>query len=174
MKLKNGLELTIVPAKKEDAQKLLEYLNVVGGESHNLTFGAGGLKIRAEDEAKFIESMENSNMSKMFVAKIDGEIVGVSNIDSSPKVRLKHNAEIGVSVKKAYWHLGIASLMMKNLIGFAKANGTTKIIHLGVISDNERAIALYERFGFEKIGLYKNFLKVEDVYYDQILMNKYL
>ncbi|MFI3325555.1 MAG: GNAT family protein [Clostridia bacterium] len=174
MKLKNGLELQITPAQKEDSPKLLEYLNIVGGESHNLSFGKDGIKISVEDEAKFIESMENSNISKMFVAKIDGEIVGVSNINSSPKARLKHNGEIGVSVKKAYWSLGIAGFMMENLINFAKANNTTEVIHLSVISDNEKAIALYEKFGFGKIGLYKKYTKINDIYYDAILMNKYL
>ena len=40
MKLKNGKFIEIRKAKKEDAAELLDYLNLVGGESDNLTFGA--------------------------------------------------------------------------------------------------------------------------------------
>jgi len=38
----------------------------------------------------------------------------------------------------------------------------------------EIAIKLYEKLGFEKIGLYKNFFKIDGNYYDEILMNLYL
>ncbi|HAY19865.1 MAG TPA: GNAT family N-acetyltransferase, partial [Clostridiales bacterium] len=41
---------------------------------------------------------------------------------------------------------------MQELIDFAKNSGGAKIISLEVRSDNRRAVALYEKFGFETIG----------------------
>ena len=49
-----------------------------------------------------------------------------------------------------------------------------QVIHLGVKADNENAIKLYKKLGFEKIGVYKNFFKINGIYYDEILMNLYL
>ena len=37
--LNNGKKLYIRQAKPEDAKKMIDYLNLVGGESNNLTFG---------------------------------------------------------------------------------------------------------------------------------------
>lgn len=46
---------------------------------------------------------------------------------------------------------------------------------LGVASDNERAIRLYEKKGFRKTGETPKALKLEDGnYYDEILMTKFL
>ena len=63
---------------------------------------------------------------------------------------------------------------MKELIEFAKMNGRTEIIHLGVKADNVNAIKLYKNMGFEEIGVYKKFFKINGLYYDEILMNLYL
>ena len=49
-----------------------------------------------------------------------------------------------------------------------------EIIELEVITTNENAIKLYEKFGFETIGIYENYFKIDDEYYDAQLMNLYL
>lgn len=46
-------------------------------------------------------------------------------------------------------------------------------IELGVFSDNEKAIALYKKFGFEVWGNVKNAFKLKDgTYQDEIIMGK--
>ena len=55
-----------------------------------------------------------------------------------------------------------------------KANGVTEIIHLGVRADNVRAIRLYQDLGFEEVGRFPGFFKIDGQYYDEILMNLYL
>ncbi len=174
MELKNGLNLTIAKAIKEDAQMLIEYLNLVGGESDNLLFGANEFQMSVEDEIAFIERLSTSITSALFVSKIGDEIVSVGSIMSAPRKRIAHQADIAISVKKKYWNLGIGTAMMNELIGFAKGNNITEIIHLGVNSDNVNAINLYKKLGFVEIGRYENFFKFNDSYGDEILMNLYL
>lgn len=54
---------------------------------------------------------------------------------------------------------------MQELIDFAKNSAGAEIISLKVKSDNMRAVALYEKFGFETIGRFSGFMKIngEDV-----------
>ena len=56
---------------------------------------------------------------------------------------------------------------------FSKAAGA-EIISLEVRSDNTRAIKLYEKFGFEKISVFKEFFKIKGELVDFDLMNLYL
>ena len=49
--------------------------------------------------------------------------------------------------------------LMEALLAFARKNGIEQL-ELEVRSDNGRAIRLYERFGFTKIGTIPAFLKV--------------
>jgi len=174
VKLKNGLELSISKAVKEDAKAMIEYLNIVGGESDNLLFGKNGFHMSAEEEERYIEHIDESKVSALFVGKIHGEIVCAGSIQAPSRERISHQADIAVSVKKAYWNIGIGTALMKTLIAFAKRSGITEIIHLGVRADNFSAIKLYENIGFRKIGLYENFFKINGSYHDEILMNLYL
>jgi len=174
MLLKNGSELTIRKAVREDAKHLLDYLNTVGGESDNLLFGAEGLGLTVEQEERYIEGMEASPASAMLVGLIEDKIVSVGSVSAHTRERNCHTCEIGISVLKAFWSVGIGTCLMNEMIGFAKQTNKLKIIHLGVRSDNTRAIALYKKLGFQEIGLYPKFFKIDDEFYDEVLMNLYL
>lgn len=174
MKLKNGLDLQVEKALISDAGAILEYLNKVGGESDNLLFGENEFKMTVADEEQFIKNMENSKTSALFVGKIDEKVICLGSIMSPPRARIAHQAEIAISVKKEFWGLGIGSELMETMISFAKENKQTEIIHLGVKADNEVAQNLYKKLGFIEIGRFKNFFKIQDKYFDEILMNLYL
>lgn len=174
MILKNGLELLLSKADKSDAEKILTYLNLVGGESDNLLFGKNGFHLNTDQEEKFIENINTSKTSALFVGKIDGEIVCVGSIQTPNRERISHQSEIALSVKKACWNTGVGTALMKTLIDFAKETKTIEIIHLGVKSDNVNAIRLYKKMGFEEIGLFKKFFKINGTYGDEVLMNLYL
>ena len=168
------MEFTIEKAKVSDAAAVLEYLKQIGGETDNLSFGAEGLPCSVEDEEKYIESLQDSASSTMFFAKCDGRIIGDASFSSSPRERIKHRGEIGISVDKEYWGNGIGSKLMEKIIDFAKNTAGCEIIHLQVRSDNERAIRLYKKYGFEKIGQFKGYVKIDGEYIDCDLMNLYI
>lgn len=168
------MNFTIEKAKASDAKAILKYLKQIGGETDNLTFGAEGLPYRVEDEEKYIESLQNSTSSVMFLAKCDGRIIGDASFSSSERERIKHRGEIGISVIKDYWGKGVGSKLMESVIDFAKNTAKCEIIHLQVRSDNERGINLYKKYGFEKMGQFKGYLKVDGEFIDCDFMNLYI
>ncbi len=174
MLLKNGMELLIAKATKADAEAIIKYLNLVGGESDNLLFGQNGFHMDVESEEKFIENINSSEKSALFVGKINGKTVCVGSIQSPNRERISHQCDIAVSVKRDFWNIGIGTELMKTLINFAKNTKQIEIIHLGVRADNINAIKLYKKMGFSEIGLYKKFFKINGEYADEILMNLYL
>ena len=161
--------LIIEKAKPSDAKELLEYLKKVGSESDNLTFGAEGMPFTVEQEASFIEGVNSSEYSTLIVARYDGEIIGIANLDVSNRERLKHKGELGISVLKDYWGNGIGRLLMQEIIKFAIFRGI-EVIQLNVRSDNERAIKLYEKFGFEKCGVIPGNMKINGKFIDCDMM----
>ena len=78
------------------------------------------------------------------------------------------------SVRKDMWGKGVGSMLMEQIIDFAKNVAKVDIIALQVRSDNERAIHLYEKFGFEKFGTFKGYLKIRGEHIDFDFMNLYL
>lgn len=152
--------IRIEKAVPSDAAMLLEYLKQVGGETDNLTFGPEGMPFSVEAEAEFISSMENSIDNIMLLAKCDDKIVGCASLNRLPR-RMKHRGDFAVSVAKEYWNKGTGSQLIDKIISFARENNF-EIIDLQVRSDNKRAIHLYEKYGFKKIGEHPAFFKMDD------------
>lgn len=70
--------------------------------------------------------------------------------------------------------MGIGTTVMKVLIDFAKNHETIKTISLGVKASNKKAQHLYEKLGFEKVGVHRNFFNIDGNYDDEILMDLYI
>jgi len=170
MKLKNGKDLLIRKAEKEDAAELIAYLNKVGGESDNLLFGENEFGMTVEQEESFIESINNSPTSVLLAGEVDGKIICVGSIAAPRRERRAHQADLAMSVSKAFWGQGVGTHLMQSLIDFVKNTEKLEIIHLTVKADNARAIALYTKMGFKEIGVFPKDTKIDGKYYDAILM----
>lgn len=174
IKFKNGMDLLIRNAEESDAEQMITYLNIIGGESDNLLFGRNGFRLNLEQEREYLKNVKEDPNSLMLLAFLDGKIVSVAHISGSPRARIAHNAEVSISVKKEYWHMGIGRAQMEELIAFAKSKGTIRNVTLGVRAENVHAIELYEKCGFTKVGMHKNFFNVDGKFYDEILMDLFL
>lgn len=163
--LKAGMKYTIRNVISEDASNLIDYLALISGESDNLTFGPGQLTITIDDEMKFIENAIKSSNQYFILAEKDGLVIGNLNFTGGTKPRLAHSGEFGVSVLKEYWGNGIAYELISLLIKWAKENRITKI-NLTVREDNEKAINLYKKLGFEIEGLIRRRFYINGKYYD--------
>lgn len=161
-------EIMIRKAVIEDAEMILEYMKKIGGESDNLTYGSEGLPLSIEQEQAFLAEMQKDHHSVFLCAWKDNELVGTGNLSSMPR-RMGHRAECAVSVLKKEWGKGIGSLIMNQLIAYAKENAI-ELINLEVRRDNLSAIHLYEKVGFKHIGTFPAFFKINDQYIDFELM----
>lgn len=157
-----------------DAEKLLEYCRQIGGESDNLTFGPEGVPFTLPQEETFLESILYSANQLYLVAVQDGEIVGTGNFTAFDRPRLSHRGEISLSVRKPFWGQHIGTRLLEELLGFAKDTAKVEILSLEVRSDNARAIALYKKFGFEAIGTFRGFLKIDGQHVDCDMMQLHL
>lgn len=157
----------------KDAEKILEYTKIVGNESNNLLFGSEGIGLNVVQEVKVLESIINHPKQIMIVAIANDEIVGLANLSGQTRERIAHQARLAISVRKDYWGKGISSQLMSSLINFAKEI-QIEVITLEVFSNNIRRIILYEKFGFEHIGEFKKFAKINGEFVDAKLMNLYL
>lgn len=174
IKLKNYETAILKTATKEYAKSMIEYLNIIGGESDFITFGKNEFILSVEDEEKYIEQTNTMENCKMVLIIVNDEIVGIASINSPQKERMKHNGVLGISFRKKYWGMGLGNEVMRYLIEWAKFNGITKKISLLVREDNERAIKLYEKFGFEREGILKKDIYVNGNYYNTIAMGLYI
>lgn len=106
----------------------------------------------------------------IYLAMEDGRIIGSLTFRTRDnRKRLSHVGEIGIVVAKSHWGQGIGRLLMEAVITYAKKEGFHKI-NLKVIEGNEKAVKLYEGYGFKKEGLLIDEVFIEDSYYNYIMM----
>ena len=169
IELKNGETLVIREAQKKDAAGILEYVNKMAGETDYLTFGQDEFNMSLEDEEKFLENCMESNNQFFIVAEVAGTIIGNLGFKGGDKPKVLHTGEVGVTVLKKYWGSGIGSVLFETLIEWAKSSGIKKL-NLRVRPDNERAVRLYERFGFVREGLITREYFIDGEFYNSIFM----
>ena len=74
--------------------------------------------------------------------------------------RMRHRGDVAVAVARDWWNCGVGSQFMSALIDFARSHQIT-VLDLQVRSDNHAAIHLYEKFGFQQIGVHPAFFRID-------------
>ena len=90
--------------------------------------------------------------SHFIVAKNEDEIIGFAGF----KVLLEDADLMNIVVKKSYRNQGIGSLLLKNLMDLFFSFSLVSL-YLEVNENNLPAIHLYQKFGFKKIDVRKNY-----------------
>ncbi|OLS03357.1 GNAT family N-acetyltransferase [Tissierella creatinophila] len=166
----NGEKVIIRKANKSDAKELVEYVNIIGGQSDFLTFGVGEFNISIEEEEKIIENSLKKDNKLFIIAEYKGEIIGNLNFSGGLRQRTAHTGEFGVSVLKEYWGNKIGEELVNYLINWSEETGIIRKINLRVRTDNERGICLYKKLGFVEEGMLKREFLIDDKFYDSLMM----
>ena len=90
---------------------------------------------------------------------------------ANDKEKTKHVGEVGITVSKDFWGFGIGTVLMEEIEIWAKESGVIRRLELTVHAENERAIALYEKMGYQEEGLMKRVMFINDEFVDGIMMS---
>jgi ribosomal protein S18 acetylase RimI-like enzyme len=86
------------------------------------------------------------------VVSNQNNIVGFAFLKIKRRLPSGHfSAELGIVVDEVHRRKGLGSKLMENLLKLAQQENVREVF-LTVLSDNVRAIQLYEKHGFKKVG----------------------
>ena len=150
--LTGGVELLVRNAVASDARALRETMRRTHSETDYLLSYPDEQGTDEEREARLLGETERSCNEVELVAIIDGRIVGSAGVSAvRSRRKVAHRARFGISILKEYWGMGIGRVLMEVSIDCARQAGYTQL-ELEVVADNERAVSLYRRAGFEEYG----------------------
>lgn len=175
VKLKDNRTCLIRNGNEKDALVMLNmYIDVHNETDYLLAYG-DECTLTEETEARFLKMMSENNRDVQLLAFVDGEPAGCAGLTSlGNKIKIRHRAELGISILKKYWKLGIGSQLMKAIIECAVKAGYEQV-ELEVVSNNITAIGIYKKFGFKEFGRNpKGFKKKTGEYQELIAMRKEL
>lgn len=152
VKLKNGTDCVIRSCTKQDAEAVLNSFLLTHAQTDHLLTYPDENTFTVDEERQFLSDAENSNVRMELCAVVGGRIVGTAGFEPvGMREKIRHRADIGISVEKEYWGLGIGKALMTACIDGCRSAGFSQI-ELQVVADNHRAVHMYESLGFREYG----------------------
>ena len=165
----SGLSVTLRSPRWEDVDDLLELrIQLIEEEAMIGADTAINRDQMIDRHAQLIRGVETGKMVAV-IAEVDGKAVGQSNA-SKRGGRLRHNAGLGVFLKREYRNQGVGSELMRELETQSKKHDV-KILYLEVYSISP-AVELYKRLGYTEYGRLPQAIQYRSEYLDCTLMYK--
>lgn len=173
--LKNGVIITLKSVSETEAPLVLNFLKSVISDTPTLSHTPAEINaLDAKTERAILLEYEKSKVRIMVGAYLDGKIIANCTVSEiSNKAKYRHRGEIGISVIREYWNLGIGSALMQTAFDFATRVGYEQL-ELEIAESNMNGIVLYDKFGFKTVGFAPRAQKFNGQYIDFLRYVKYL
>ncbi|WP_336511062.1 GNAT family N-acetyltransferase [Bhargavaea massiliensis] len=158
-----------VPA---DANGLLEAMRSAE-DSGMMLFGPGERRLTPEQVERMIVNFRENPASALFVAEDTGGIAGYLIARGDETGRTRHRAYVVIGVHQRARGKGTGTVLLRQLDGWARERGLRRL-ELTVMTENEAAVALYRKMGFQVEGVKRDSLVIDGRYVDEYYMAKIL
>ena len=91
------------------------------------------------------------------VALHQGQVIGSIGLEQFSRIRRSHAGSFGMGVLPAWQGKGVGSKLLATALDIADNWMNLQRVELAVYADNEAAIGLYRKFGFETEGLFRDY-----------------
>ncbi|MDH4176082.1 MAG: GNAT family N-acetyltransferase [Thermoleophilia bacterium] len=143
--------MRIRPAEPGDAGQLVSLAEQVGREPGDFLLTTDAWRTVGE-ERRYLRAVRHHPDAAVFVAEVDGVVVGRLSLARDTHGASHHVADLGLMVAASYRRRGIGWALLERAVEWALAAGVRKL-ELHVFPWNEPALRLYEAFGFAREGL---------------------
>lgn len=165
--------ITYRKLRPEEAQKFWEMMNQLDQETKYMLYEPGERAEKACNIARLESTIREADTGRNFLlSAVNGEkIVGYISAQRESLNRVAHTAYVVVGILKEYTNHGIGTEFFKRLNQWAKETGVQRL-ELTVVCENENAVHLYEKSGFQIEGTKRNSVLVDGMFLDEYYMAK--
>lgn len=167
------VDITLREAIPDDAADLLQVSQKIAEETDFLIMDEVGLGLNEEMLSLQLADLYESENNLLLLAFADDKIVGMASVKAAPEFTVSHIGEIGISILKEFWGIGLGTALLDEVIYWSENASPLRRLELTVQERNERAIHLYQKFGFETEGTMKRGARdAQGEFLDVLLMSK--
>ena len=168
--------ISIHPLTEERLQDFFEYLTrhvAENGQEGALLFlplSKAQSALSAEMKAKFASGLQQAfgeaGWRQVWVATDqDLRIVGHIDLRTHREQNAGHRVLLGMGVDRNFRHQHIGRKLMETVIAFGRNHPQISWIDLEVLDNNTPAKSLYQKMGFEQVGVTRDMFRIDHVSY---------
>ncbi|MCI0546763.1 MAG: arsinothricin resistance N-acetyltransferase ArsN1 [Candidatus Rokubacteria bacterium] len=110
----------------------------------------------------------------VIVAEAGGQVVGWASLNRfNPRPAYDHVADLSVYIERSWRGRGVGRRLLARIIEIARALSYHKVV-LAAFPTNTAGMALYERMGFTRVGIYREQGRLDGAWVDVIVMEQIL
>ncbi len=159
--------LSVRPAQGRDAEAICLIYNQ-GIEDRVATLEA---ELRTPDE-RLEWLTARGPRHPVLVATTDGHVVGWGSLNRfNPRPAYDHVADLSVYVERGWRGRGVGRRLLEALVETARQLGYHKMV-LAAFPTNAAGMALYERLGFTRVGIYREQGLLDGRWVDVVIMER--
>ena len=145
--LKNGQEAVLRSPKMGEGGIYLDFLKNICQESEFVLMYPEEIRMNEEAEEQWIKTGLDDPLGVRISCFVGEKLAGNCQIVRFGRLKTAHRAAIAISVRKAFWRLGIGTKLMEEMLGLAQEWGVEQV-ELQYVEGNFRGQGLYEKMGF--------------------------
>ena len=156
--------------EKVDTESLWNMMNQLDYETKFMLYEPGE---RVKNLARLQGTVDNAvNGNDLCYLAVDGnEIIGYIVAQIGNVRKTKHSAYIVIGIREKYRNRGIGTEFFKKINEWAEEKNLVRL-ELTVICNNEIALNLYKKNGFEIEGIKRKAMYIDGEYVDEYYMSK--
>lgn len=164
--------ITLREVAPEEATDVKELLAKVALETDFVTISEAELTLSDDLLVSQLGAIYESDRH-FLLAAYDGEkMIGLVSVKGEDCDSIAHIGDVGVSVLKDYWGMGLGQLLLEEVVLWAQEMEVLHRLELRVQARNERAVHLYKKLGFEiEATLKRGALSSEGDFLDVYMMS---
>jgi putative acetyltransferase len=165
------MNIVIRPLRIEDADAINKIRRMDGVRENTL----GLFSERVSSQEEYFKGLSSND--HMLIAEVDEngtkKVVGMVGLECNQNPRARHAAHLGIMVHAQYQGKGIGTALLDKIIDLADNWLMLVRIELSAFVENERAVNLYQSFGFQIEGVKKYASIRNGKYADEYLLARY-
>jgi len=164
--LKDDLQATLRPLKKDDEKKFHQFFLEVPGEERMF------IKHRVTEPEAIREWCQNIDLGRNFplLAIADQKIIGCATLHQQLGGWKRHIGRVSVLVLPRFRGRGLARAMVKEISGISRNLGLERL-EAEFIGEQEAAIKMFAMLGFSNLARFEDYVKdMQAISHDYVLM----
>lgn len=107
---------------------------------------------------------------RWFLVKMDHQVQGHYSLKGSSFRSALYRCELSMGLEVTIRHQGIGTIVLEHAINYARSIANLEWIDLNVMGHNVVARSLYEKIGFETVGVIRDRFRIQGESLDDVMM----